>query len=147
MQYNKVLIIGNLTRDPELRYVQSGRPVCKFGLATNRRFKKADGEMGEETCFVDVTVWGRQAETVNEYLRRGAGAFVEGRLAFETWETEGQKRSKHTIVADRVQFLPRGGGGGGGGGGRREEDTTDFGDRYQQYEAPGAEPSDPDVPF
>ena len=151
MNYNKVLLIGNLTRDPELRYLQSGTAVCNFGLATNRRYKKQDGEFAEDTCFVDITVWGRQAETSNEYLKKGSPAFIEGRLNFDSWEgNDGQKRNKLTVVAERVQFMPRSGGGGGGGapsmGGPAE--VTDHGQSYEQYQEPDAPAgSDPDVPF
>jgi single-strand DNA-binding protein len=104
---NKVLLIGNLTRDPELRYIPSGTAVAKFGLAVNRDYvDKASGEKKENTCFVDVTVWGKQAEICNQYLSKGRPVFVEGRLEFSTWETkDGDKRSKIEVVGERVQFL------------------------------------------
>ncbi len=103
---NKVLLIGNLTRDPEVRYTQSGMAVGKIGMATNREFKTATGEMKKEVTFVNVTVWGRQAETCGEYLRKGSQAFVEGRLKLDEWnDKDGQKRTQLVVVAERVQFL------------------------------------------
>jgi single-strand DNA-binding protein len=111
--FNKVLLMGNLTRDPELRYIPSGTAVVKFGLAVNRDYlDKQSGEKKESVCFVDITVWGKQAETCNQYLTKGRPVFIEGRLEFSSWETkEGDKRSKLEVVAERVQFL----------GGRRDE--------------------------
>jgi len=103
---NKVLLIGNLTRDPELRYIPNGNAVTKFGLAVNRVYKTQDGETKEEPCFVDIVTWGKTAENCANYLSKGKSVFVEGRLQFSTWETtEGQKRSKLDVVAQRVQFL------------------------------------------
>jgi single-strand DNA-binding protein len=104
---NKIFLIGNLTRDPELRYVPSGTAVASFGMATNRTYTTQSGERKEETCFVRVTVWGRQAETCNQFLSRGSLVFVEGRLIYRTWEANGQKRSTLEVRADRVQFLGR----------------------------------------
>lgn len=107
--FNKVFLMGNLTRDPELRYTASGSPVTSLGLAVNRKYKQGD-EMKEETCFVDITVWGRLGETCSEYLSKGKPVFVEGRLNYRSWETEeGQKRSKLEVVASNVQFLGRAG--------------------------------------
>ena len=104
---NKVFLLGNLTRDPELRYTPSGTPVSSFGLAVNRRYRQGE-EWKEEVCFIDVVAWGRQAETVGEYLSKGRMALIEGRLRWRSWENEaGQKRSKHEIVADMIQFMPR----------------------------------------
>ena len=103
---NKVFLIGNLTRDPEMRQVSDRASVTKLGLATNRRFTTRSGEERDETCFVDIEVWGRQAEACNQYLRKGAPAFVEGRLTLDQWEDQnGQRRSKLYVRADRVQFL------------------------------------------
>jgi single-strand DNA-binding protein len=108
---NSVTLLGNLTRDPELRYTPQGTAVATFGLAVNRRYQQ-DGQQREEVCFVDIVAFGRQAETVNEYLSKGNLALVEGRLQWRSWETpEGQKRSKHEVVANNVQFMPRGSGG------------------------------------
>jgi len=108
--FNKVILIGNLTRDPEVRYTPSGTAVGDLRMAVNRRFRTGDGQEREETCFVGVTVWGRQAETCGEYLKKGAPALVEGRLKYDEWEKEGQKFSRLSVVAERVQFLgsPRG---------------------------------------
>ena len=102
MDYNKILLLGRLTRDPELRYISSGTAVCEFGLATNYKYSRQGGETKEETCFVDITVWGRSGENCKEYLRKGSSVFVDGRLTFDTWTgPDGQKRSKHRVVADR----------------------------------------------
>jgi single-strand DNA-binding protein len=108
--FNKVILIGNLTRDPEVRYTPSGTAVGDLRMAINRRFRTGDGQEREETCFVGVTVWGRQAETCGEYLKKGSPALVEGRLKYDEWEKEGQKFSRLSVVAERVQFLgsPRG---------------------------------------
>ena len=117
---NKVLLIGNLTRDPELRYIPSGTAVAKFGLAVNREYTdRTSGEKKETPCFVDITVWGKQAEICNQYLTKGRPVFIEGRLEFSSWETkEGDKRSKLEVVAERFQFLGgRKDGDGGASGG------------------------------
>jgi len=105
--FNKVLLMGNLTRDPELRYIPSGTAVAKFGLAVNRDYvDRQSGDKKESVCFVDITVWGKQAETCNQYLTKGRPVFIEGRLEFSSWETkEGDKRTKLEVVAERVQFL------------------------------------------
>jgi single-strand DNA-binding protein len=98
--------MGNLTRNPELRYTPSGTAVSDLGLAVNESFKNKAGEVVEQTCFVDVVVWGRQAETASEYLHKGSPVFVEGRLQLDQWENkEGEKRSKLRVRADRIQFL------------------------------------------
>src|SRR3989338_7289888 len=102
---NKVFMIGNLTRDPELRYVPSGAPVATFGLAVNRTFVTQHGDKKDEVCFVRVVVFGKQAESCSQYLTKGRPVFVEGRLQYRAWEQDGQKRSALDIVADRVQFL------------------------------------------
>lgn len=105
--YNRVIIMGNLTRDPEHRQLASGQAVCRLGLASNRQFKnKQTGMMVQEVCFVDVDVWGPQAESCNQYLQKGRPVLVEGRLKLDSWvDNDGQRRSKHSIVADRVTFL------------------------------------------
>jgi single-strand DNA-binding protein len=103
--FNKVILIGNLTKDPEIRYTPSGTAVGDLRMAVNRRFRSGDGQEREETCFVGVTVWGRQAETCGEYLKRGRPLLVEGRLKYDEWEKEGQKFSRLSVVAERVQFL------------------------------------------
>jgi single-strand DNA-binding protein len=105
--YNKVVLLGNLTRDPEMRYTPSGTPVSSFGLAVNRRYRQGE-EAKEEVCFVDVTVFGRQAEVAGEYLSKGRLVLIEGRLRWHSWEAEGgQKRSKLDVVADALQLMPR----------------------------------------
>ena len=114
---NKVLLIGNLTRDPEIRYTPKGSAVCDLGLAVNRRYKTESGEWQEEVTFVDVVLWGKQAELAGQYLHKGRPVFIEGRLQMDTWEDKasGQKRSKIKIVCDNMQFIDSKGGGGGGG--------------------------------
>lgn len=130
---NKVMLIGNLTRDPEVRYTPKGTAVTDLGMAVNRRYR-VDEETREETTFVDVTFWGRQAETIGQYMRKGRSIFVEGRLQLDSWEDKntGQKRNRLRVVGENFQFLggrgdDAGGGGGGGGGSRggsfdRDED-------------------------
>lgn len=115
---NKVFLIGNLTRDPELRYTPAGAPVSDLGLATNRVYNTKEGERREETLFVDVTVWNRDAENCCQYLRKGSLVHVEGALRMESWDDKntGEKRTKIKVVAERVQFLDSKREGGGGGG-------------------------------
>ncbi len=104
---NTVILLGNLTRDPELRTSPNGTSVASFGLAVNRRYRQGE-EQREEVTFVDIVCFGRQAETASEYLSKGNLAMIEGRLQWRSWETpEGQKRSKHEVIAFRVQFLPK----------------------------------------
>ncbi len=104
--FNKVLLIGNLTRDPQLSYLPSQTAVVEFGLAVNRRWTGKDGEAREETCFVDCRAFGRQAENINKYLTKGQALFVEGRLTFDTWTAQdGTKRSKHRVTVEKFQFL------------------------------------------
>ena len=105
--FNKVILIGNLTKNPEVRYTPSGTPVTNFGLAVNRRYRQADDQK-EEVCYIDVVVFGKQAEHCGQYLSKGNGVIVDGRLQQRRWETEdGQKRSKHEVVAQTVTFLPK----------------------------------------
>ncbi len=118
--FNKVVLMGNLTRDPQLKHLPSNLVVAEFGLACNRRYRTAAGEDKEETAFVDCTAFGRQAETISQYCTKGKPIFVEGRLKYDTWEDKqgGGKRSKHKIVIEGFQLLgSRQDGGGGGGGG------------------------------
>jgi single-strand DNA-binding protein len=112
--FNKVMLMGNLTRDPELRYTSNGSAVTSFGLAVNRKFKQGD-EWKDDVCFVDITVWGKQGENCAEYLSKGRPAFIEGFLKFSTWESDGQKRNKLEVVASTVQFLGSPGGTGSTG--------------------------------
>lgn len=115
---NKVMLIGNLTRDPEVRYTPKGTAVADIGLAINRYFQNDNGERQEETTFVDVTLWGKQAELAQQYLGKGRPVYIEGRLQLDTWQDkDGQKRNKLKIVCENMQFLGSRDGGGGGGGG------------------------------
>lgn len=125
---NKVMLMGNLTRDVELKYTQSNQAVANLGLAVNRRWKTPEGEDREEVTFVDCEAWGRTAETLQKYLSKGRPVFIEGRLKLDQWEKEGQKHSKMKVVVEGFQFIDSkqgsgggsGGGGGGGGGGGDE---------------------------
>ncbi|WP_456470024.1 single-stranded DNA-binding protein [Caminibacter sp.] len=105
--YNKIILVGNLTRDVELKYTPTGTAIAKFGLATNRTYKDSvTGENKQETMFIDITVFGRSAEIANQYLRKGRRVLIEGRLVLDQWvDQSGQKRSKHSIVAEKVQFM------------------------------------------
>ena len=112
--YNKVILVGNLTRDVEMRYSQSGLGIAKIGLATNRKYKTQQGEQKEEVCFVDLSMFGRTAEIANQYLKKGSKVLVEGRLVLEQWtDQSGQKRSKHSVTVENMQMLDSKGGGGG----------------------------------
>lgn len=114
---NKVMLIGNLTKDPEVRFTPGGKAVGDLRMAVNRRYKTAEGEMKDETCFVSVVVWGKQAEACQEYLGKGSSLFVEGRLQYEEWEKDSQKFNRLRVVAERIQFL-----GSARGGGKRDGD-------------------------
>ena len=103
--FNRVILLGNLTRDIELKYTQSGLAVTELGLAVSDRRKNQAGEWVEETVFVDVTLWGRTAEVASEYLSKGSTIMIEGKLKLDTWETDGQKRSKLRVVGERMQFV------------------------------------------
>ncbi|MCX5923560.1 MAG: single-stranded DNA-binding protein [Candidatus Dependentiae bacterium] len=111
--YNRIILVGNLTRDPELKQISSGMSVCRLGLATNRPFKnKQTGATMQEVCYVDIDVWGAQAESCRQYLAKGRPVLIEGRLKFDTWQdAQGATRSKHSISADRVVFLSSNAGG------------------------------------
>jgi len=102
---NKVLLIGNLTRDPEVRYLPSGKAVAEIRMAINNKYKLASGEEREEVCFVNVVVWGKQAESCGQYLSKGSPLLVEGRLQYDEWEKDGQKHNRLRVVADRTQFM------------------------------------------
>ena len=151
--YNRVILVGNLTRDIELKYTPGGTAVTDIGMAVNDRRKSATGEWVDETTFVDVTLWGRTAEVASEYLSKGSPILVEGRLKLDTWETEGQKRSKLRVVCDRMQML---GGGSPGGGSRPQRQVSDPpasierdspGQRDAQPTGGGPGYEDPDIPF
>ena len=124
--FNRVVLVGNLTRDPELRYIPSGSAVSEIGLAVNDRVKKGD-QWVDETTFVDVTLWGRTAEVANEYLSKGSSVLIEGRLKLDSWEKDGQKRSKLRVVAENMRMLG-GKGGGGGRGGSPPPDESEYGE-------------------
>lgn len=151
--YNRVLLMGNLTRDPELKYTASGTAVGNFGLAINRNWTGPDGNRREETTFVDCEVWGKQAETFCEYMAKGRPVFVEGRLRLDSWESqEGQKRSKLKVVCERFQFLggrSEGGPRGSGRGSDRDDGAEPSAPKAAAPEtAPPAEPvADDDIPF
>jgi single-strand DNA-binding protein len=137
---NKVILLGNLTRDPDLRYTPNGTVMASFGLAVNRRYRQEEA-WHDEVCYVDVVTFGRQAETVGEYLSKGHLAMIEGRLQWRSWETdEGLRRSKHEVVATHVQFMP-----GGSRGPTRETDqpTRPGGSGLDE----GLPPTDDDIPF
>ncbi len=140
--YNRVILVGNLTRDPELRFTPSNTPVSEIGMAVNDRRKNANGEWVEETTFVDVTLWGRTAEVANEYLNKGSSVLIEGRLKLDTWEKEGKKHSKLRVVADRMQMLGGRGGGGGDGGSRGPARVAE-----PSGSAETEAPPDDDIPF
>lgn len=143
--FNKVIMAGNLTRDPQLSYLPSQTPVVEFGLATNRRWRGANGEQREETCFVDCRCYGKQAETFNQYMSKGQSVLVEGRLQFDTWEgPDGQKRSKHRVFVERFTFL--GGPRGGAAGQQPQPQPRQRVQEQPQDSPPPEEPSD-DIPF
>ena len=140
--YNRVLLMGNLTRDPALRYTPSQQPVCEFGVACNRKFKTANGEDREEVTFVDVTAWGKQAEVINQYMNKGKPIFIEGRLKYDTWEDKqgGGKRSKLTVVVENFQFIGSRDGGGGGGGGGTGDQGRSYDDQRPPQRGPARQP-------
>ena len=143
--HNRVIILGNLTRDVEVRYLQSGMAVADIGVAVNDRRKNQQGEWVEETTFVDVTLWGRTAEVASEYLNKGSQIFIEGRLKYDTWEKDGQKRSKLSVVCEKMQMVGgKGGGGGGGGsrgGGQSSQPSQSYDDGADYGEPVGGPPS------
>ncbi|MFZ1219368.1 MAG: single-stranded DNA-binding protein [Chthoniobacterales bacterium] len=145
--FNKVILLGNLTRDPEVRYTPKGTAVTDLGLAVNRSYTAENGEKREEVTFVDVTFWGRTAEVAGEYLKKGWPVFVEGRLQLDSWDDKqsGQKRTKLKVIGENMQMLgaPRGGGSGGGdeeGGSRSSRPAP------PPKAAPSA-PDDDEIPF
>lgn len=143
--FNKVFLMGNLTRDPQLSYLPSQTAVVEFGLAMNRRWKSREGEDRDETCFVDCRAFGRTAENINKYLSKGRPLFVEGRLTFDTWTAQdGTKRSKHRVTVENFQFLGSAGGGGGGQA-REAPDSGAPGGAFEGGPDPG--PTGDDIPF
>lgn len=159
--FNKVYLIGNLTRDPELRVTPKGTAICQFGIAVNRQYKDESGAMRDDTTFVDIEAWGKQGETISKYMTKGRPLFVEGRLKLDQWEdkTSGQKRSKLKVVLENFQFLGGGreggpGGAPGGGGGGEFDQSAPSPERYSPppRNAGPAKPAstenlDEDVPF
>jgi single-strand DNA-binding protein len=151
---NKVLLMGNLTRDPELRVTPKGTPICQFALAINRKFKMESGESREEVIYVDVEAWGKQGETIAKYVTKGRPLFVEGRLRLDQWEDKNtkEKRSRMKVVLEAFEFLGdgRGGGGGSGGGdapGGSFERNSPAPRSAPASPAPAKENLDEDVPF
>ena len=159
--FNKVVLLGNVTRDPELRYISSGTAVTDIGLAVNDRRKNAAGEWVEETTFVDVTLWGRTAEVAGEYVSKGSPLLIEGRLKLDTWEKDGKKNSKLRVVGERMQLLGSRSGGGAEGGRGKPRATSRAGaahgdeiDSEPEYDvspgrvdSPAAAGPEDDIPF
>jgi single-strand DNA-binding protein len=149
--FNKVILLGNLTRDPEVRYTPKGTAVTDLGLAVNRTYTADNGEKREEVTFVDVTFWGRTAEVAGEYLKKGRPVFIEGRLQLDSWDDKqsGQKRTKLKVIGENMQMLgaPRGGGSGGG------DEESSGGSRSSTRPAPPpkasvpSQPDDDEIPF
>ena len=155
--FNKVILLGNLTRDPQLSYLPSQTAVVEFGLAVSRRFKKQDGSQGEEVCFVDCQMFGKRAEVINKYLSKGNPIFVEGRLKFDSWQgQDGTKKSKLRVFVENFEFVGGGQGAGGGQGqssGYGQQQGSGYGAPQQQVPnaappmgEPFAPPED-DIPF
>jgi single-strand DNA-binding protein len=148
--FNKVILLGNLTRDPEVRYTPKGTAVTELGMAMNRVYTAENGEKREETTFVDVTLWGRTAEIAGEYLKKGRPVFIEGRLQLDTWDDKqsGQKRSKLKVVGEGLQLIGSRPGGSAGGGG--DEEGSGAARPSKSTPPPKAAPSEPDddeIPF
>ena len=149
---NKVFLMGNLTRDVELKYTPSNQPVATFGLAMNRRYKTKDGENREETTFVDCEAWARTAEVMSEYLSKGRPVFIEGRLKLDQWQDkDGNKRSKLRVVVENFQFVDSRGGAGGGGGDRSSAPEQTASANAPSAASPGSGQHQPvsedDIPF
>src|SRR3954466_14559531 len=151
--FNKVILLGNLTRDPEVRYTPKGSAVCDLGIAVNRSYTLDSGEKREEVTYVDVVLWARLAEIAGEYLKKGRPVFIEGRLQLDTWDDKqsGQKRSKLRVIGETMQLLgsrPSGTGGGGGGESGGDEDRQSRGRPVAPPKAAGAPaPDDDEIPF
>jgi single-strand DNA-binding protein len=155
LSLNKVLLIGNLTRDPELRYTPSGQAVCHFGMAVNRMYNDRAGQRQKETCFLRITVWGKVGENCASYLKKGRAVFVQGRLQSRSWESEGQKKSSLDVVADDVQFLDApagqralaGAGAGASGAGGQGAGAGGSGESAESAPPPDFEAAEDDIPF
>ena len=131
--YNKIILIGNLTRDPQLSYLPSQTAVVEFGMAVNRRWKDKDGQQREDVCFIDCRCYGKSAETLNQYMKKGRQLLVEGRLEYQQWERDGQKRSKHIVQVESFQFM-----------GDKQDDS---GQAPQRKQAAPPMDDDQDIPF
>jgi len=144
--FNKILLMGNLTRDPQLSYTPSQTAVVDFGLATNRRWTAQDGSQRDETCFVDCRAFGRMAENINKFFKKGRPIFVEGRLSFDQWTgQDGVKRSKHRVTVENFTFMP---GPGGPGGGSDQPDMGSYAEAGPSGPGrPGGPVPDDDIPF
>lgn len=144
--FNKIFLMGNLTRDPQLSYLPSQTAVVEFGIAVNRKWKSKDGENKEEVCFVDCRAYGRTAENMNKYLTKGRPLFIEGRLTFDSWTAQdGSKRSKHRVTVENFQFLGSASGasdGGRAGPGERDVDEPSGGEQQERRSG-----SADDIPF
>lgn len=145
--FNRVVLMGNVTRDIELKYLQSGTAVTEIGMAMNDRRKTQSGEWVDEPVFVDVTLWGRTAEIASEYLSKGAPVLIEGRLKYDTWETEGQKRSKLRVVGERMQLLGGKGEKPRSGGGYNESEFSEPATASASSGGPSSDPPQDDIPF
>jgi single-strand DNA-binding protein len=147
--FNKVILLGNLTRDPETRVTANGNTICKLGLATSRVYSTRDGERKEETTFVDIDAFGKQAEVITKYMRKGRPLMVEGRLKLDQWETnDGQKRSKLGVVLENFQFIGgRDDNGGGGGSGGYESSSPPANSKPSAQSSDNDDTLDEDVPF
>jgi len=148
---NKVFLMGNLTRDPELRYTPSGQPVCDFGIAVNRTFKGRDGQQRDETCFVDVTMWGKRGVVISEYFAKGRPIFIEGRLQYDTWEGANGRRSKLKVVADNFEFIggrgPDGSSGSKGGASEHRQASAPREDEPREAPDSSFDVTDDEIPF
>jgi single-strand DNA-binding protein len=150
--FNKVILLGNLTRDPEVRYTPKGSAVCDLGMAVNRQYTLDNGEKREEVTYVDIVLWARLAEIAGEYLKKGRPVFIEGRLQLDTWDDKqsGQKRSKLRVIGETMQLLgsrPSGGGGGGGGGADEQPVSQSAKPSAPPKPTAPAEPDDDEIPF
>src|SRR3954453_3546731 len=142
--YNKIILVGNLTRDPQLKYLPSQMAVCEFGLAVNHKFRTKDGQDREEVLFIDCSCFGRGGEVINQYCQKGKQILVEGRLKYDSWEDKqgGGKRSKHSVTVDNFQLLggPQDRQGGGGGGGNMDAGGDDDQQQRPPQRAPQSRP-------
>jgi single-strand DNA-binding protein len=139
--FNKIMLLGNLTRDPQLSYLPSQTAVVDFGMAINRKYKKQDGSVGEEVCFVDCQSFGKPAETLNKYCKKGNLLFVEGRLKFDSWtKQDGSKASKHRVLIENFQLMPN-------GGGKPQQDAAAAGSSEAGSGEAEYPPPNDDIPF